>query len=160
MLACGVDVIEIARVERALARHGERFLRRVYTPLEVAVCRGRVSELAVHFAAKEAVSKALGVGIFGSEGIFWREVEVLPDRRGRPVVYLYGRAEARARDMSVREVAVSLTHDGGLAVAMAVAQCDGDCEPFDPVAWRATLERWTAEKMSAAADSSVDEKEA
>ncbi len=159
MLACGIDVIEVARVERAIARHGERFLRRVYTPLEVAVCRGRVSELAARFSAKEAVSKALGVGIFNADGVAWRDVEILPDRRGRPVVYLYGKAKARALEMSVRDVAVSLSHDGGLAITMAVAQCDGDCEPFDPVAWRTTLERWVEDRTTASAPSE-DGKEA
>ena len=69
MIVCGVDVVEVSRIERALARRGERFLARIYTPLEVAVSRGRAGELAARFAAKEAVSKALGVGIFGSDGL-------------------------------------------------------------------------------------------
>ena len=146
MIVCGVDVIQVARIERALARWGPRFLARIYTPLEVAVSRGRASELAARFAAKEAVSKALGVGIFNSDGLSWREVEILPDRRGRPLVYLYGAADRRAREMSIHEVAVSLTHDGGLAVAMVVAECEGVCEPFDPAEWRLTLERWVDER--------------
>jgi D-3-phosphoglycerate dehydrogenase len=146
MLVCGVDVIEIARVERALARRGQRFLARIYSPLEVAVSRGRSSELAARFAAKEAVSKALGVGIFGSEGLSWREVEVLPDRRGRPLIYLYGKAQRRAAEMGVTEVAVSLTHDGGLAVAMVVAQGSGPTEPLDPATWRQTLADWVSHR--------------
>ncbi|MCH7580961.1 MAG: holo-ACP synthase, partial [Chloroflexi bacterium] len=85
--AVGIDTIEIPRVRRVLERHGERFLKRVYTPTEVAFCRGRVAELAARFAAKEAVMKALGTGV---RGIAWREIEVLPDRRGKPLVYLYG----------------------------------------------------------------------
>src|SRR3990172_4907052 len=89
----GVDVIEIERVEAALARFGERFLRRVYTAEEAAFCRGRVHELAARFAAKEAVMKALGTG---AKGVAWREIEVLPNHRGKPLVYLYGRAKARA----------------------------------------------------------------
>ena len=146
MLVCGVDIIEVGRIERVLSRRGARFLDRIYTPLEVAVSRGRASELAARFAAKEAVSKALGVGIFNSDGLSWREVEILPDRRGRPLVYLYGAAERRAQVMSISHMAVSLTHDGGLAVAMVVAECQGECEPFDPAEWRRSLERWVEER--------------
>ena len=62
-LAVGVDVIEIARIGRAVERWGERFLQRVYTPGEIARCQGRVSSLAARFAAKEAAGKALGVGV-------------------------------------------------------------------------------------------------
>ena len=90
--ATGVDIIEIERIERALAKFGGRFLGRVYTPLEAAFCRGRVSELAARFAAKEAVMKALGTG---ARGVAWREIEVLPNHRGKPLVYLHGRAAKR-----------------------------------------------------------------
>ena len=92
--AVGVDIIEIERIAAALARHGERFLRRVYTKLEVAACRGRVNELAARFSAKEAVMKALGTG---ARGVAWREIEVLPNHRGKPLVYLHGRALERGQ---------------------------------------------------------------
>jgi holo-[acyl-carrier protein] synthase len=91
MHSVGVDAVEIDRIARSLERFGERFLRRVYTEREVFYCRGRVPELAVRFAAKEAISKALGTGI---RGIVWREMEILPDRRGKPLVYLHGAAAA------------------------------------------------------------------
>ena len=71
MLSVGVDIIELARIERTLARFGERFLRKVFTAREVAYCRGRAPELAVRFAAKEAISKALGTGITASAGARW-----------------------------------------------------------------------------------------
>ena len=86
--AHGIDIIEIARVRAVLDRHGERFLRRVYTEDEVRHCRGRVPELAARFAAKEAVMKALGTGI---RGVGWRDIEILPNRRGKPLVFLYRR---------------------------------------------------------------------
>ena len=70
-LSVGVDLVEIPRIARAIGRWGDRFLQRVYTPQEISRCRGRVPELAVRFAAKEAVSKALGVGIWWSGGIGW-----------------------------------------------------------------------------------------
>jgi len=142
MLSSGVDLIQVSRIERALQRHGQRFLRRIYTPLEVAICRGRTNELAVRFAAKEAVSKALGVGIFSSNGIGWQEVEVLPDRLGKPLVYLHGKALQRARELGLEEFALSLTHDGDLAVALVVAHGPGRGDLSDPLAWREALARW------------------
>jgi holo-[acyl-carrier protein] synthase len=118
MHSVGVDAIEIDRIARSLERFGERFLRRVYTEREVFYCRGRVPELAARFAAKEAISKALGTGI---RGIVWREMEILPDRRGKPLVYLHGAAASRAADLGLAEFAVSLTHARDLAIAVVVA---------------------------------------
>lgn len=114
----GVDLVEIDRVRRVLGQHGERFLRRVYTQAEVRHCRGRVPELAVRFAAKEAVSKALGTGL---RGISWRDVEVLPDPRGKPLVFLHGRARERADRLGLTHFAVSLSHSREFAVAFVVA---------------------------------------
>jgi len=118
MLSTGVDIIEIERVARAVARWGERFLSHVYTPDEVLFCRGRAPELAARFAAKEAVSKALGTGL---AGIAWREIEVYADARGKPYVRLHGRAAARAAALGLSEFAVSLSHSREYAVAMVVA---------------------------------------
>ena len=117
-LSVGVDVIEVERIARALARHGARFLRRVYTPREVAYCRGRVAELAVRFAGKEAISKALGTGI---RGIHWREMEILADGRGKPRVQLHGRARQRAEELELDHFAISLSHSRDHAVAFVVA---------------------------------------
>lgn len=117
-LSTGIDIVEIPRVERAISRWGGKFLARVYTPSEVAYCRGRVPELAARFAAKEAISKALGTGIYG---ISWNEMEILPDRRGKPLVTLHGRALARAEALGLREFAISLSHSQEFAVASVVA---------------------------------------
>ena len=128
MLSVGVDMVEIPRIARALERWGERFLHKVYTEEEVAYCRGRVPELAARFAAKEAISKALGTGMVG---IRWVEMEVLGDRRGKPVVTLYGRALARAEELGLEEWAVSLTHGKDSAVAVVVASrqaAHGTCD--------------------------------
>ncbi|MBN1979259.1 MAG: holo-ACP synthase [Anaerolineae bacterium] len=124
MLTTGVDLIEISRIERALENHGERFLARVFTQNEVLYCRGRVPELAARFAAKEAVSKALGVGmrVLSREGIHWQDVEVVGDHRGKPLVRLFGRAAARAGELGLTEWAVSLTHTKEHAMAFVVAQ--------------------------------------
>ncbi len=124
MMVVGVDLVEIPRVERMLARYGERFLERVFTPGEVLYARGRTPELAARFAAKEAVAKALGVGMrmLSPEGIGWREVEVLGDQRGRPEVYLHGRAAKRAQELGLTEWAISLSHTREYAVAFVVAR--------------------------------------
>ena len=133
--AVGVDIIEIERVQAALAKFGERFLKRVYTDLEVAACRGRVSELAARFAAKEAVMKALGTG---ARGVAWREIEVLPNHRGKPLVYLHGRAEKRAERIGLDELDISLSHSRDFAVAFVVGR-SRDLEP-DRAAWRVKFE--------------------
>jgi holo-[acyl-carrier protein] synthase len=131
MNAVGVDIIEIQRIEAALAKFGERFLRRVYTPLEAAFCRGRSSELAARFAAKEAVMKALGTG---ARGVSWREIEVLPNHRGKPLVYLHGNALARAQKIGLDDLDISMSHSRDFAVAFVVG-ASGDLEP-DRVHWR------------------------
>ena len=131
----GVDIVEIERVEGALRRFGERFLARVYTAVEVAVCRGRLSELAARFAAKEAVMKALGTG---ARGVAWREIEVLPNRRGKPLVYLYGRAKERAEAIGLSGLDVSLSHSREYAVAFAVGQSDAEGKGEREV-WRGKL---------------------
>jgi holo-[acyl-carrier protein] synthase len=125
-LSVGVDLVEIPRIQRALERWGDRFLQRVYTPAEIAHCRGRAPELAVRFAAKEAVSKALGLGIWWRGGISWHEAEVKPDRLGKPEVVLHGRAAERARALGLNQWAISLSHSDENAIAMVVAMHTGD----------------------------------
>ena len=126
MLSVGVDIVEIERLGRAIERWGQRFLDRVYTPREQAFCRGRVPELAARFAAKEAISKALGTGIIGREGVNWQDMEVLPDRRGKPLVYLHGRALRRAEEVGLTQWAISLSHEREVAIAFVVASGEGD----------------------------------
>jgi holo-[acyl-carrier protein] synthase len=117
-IAVGIDVIEIARIQRTYDDFGERFLHRVYTERERERYRGRVNELAARFAAKEATSKALGTGIVG---IRWREMEILPNRRGKPVLILHGQAAERARLLGLTDFSVSLTHSRTDAMAFVVA---------------------------------------
>lgn len=116
-IAAGVDVIEIDRIGRALADFGDRFLRRVYTERERERYATRIPELAVRFAAKEATSKALGTGI---RGIRWREMEILTNRRGKPVLVLHGAAAARAARLGLIAFDVSLTHSRTEATAFVV----------------------------------------
>src|SRR5690349_2300403 len=113
MRAVGVDVIEIGRVKDSVERFGERFLDRVYTEAEQAYCRGRAAQLAGRFAAKEAISKALGTGI---RRIHWRNIEILPDRAGAPRVTLHGPAQARFAALGLEDMQVSISHSRDNAV--------------------------------------------
>ena len=116
-IAVGIDVVEIARIQRALDDFGERFLRKIYTERERERCAGRVPELAARFAAKEATSKALGTGI---RGIHWREMEILSNRRGKPVLVLHAGAAARAAQLGLVAFDVSMTHSRADAMAFVV----------------------------------------
>src|SRR5581483_5449628 len=114
----GIDVIETARIKGVLDRHDARFLGRVYTEWEQRYCRHNVLHLAGRWAAKEAVSKVLGLGV---RGVGWREIEIKRTPMGQPTVTLHGRAEQRARALGLREpLSVSISHIRDLAVAVAV----------------------------------------
>ncbi len=123
MLSTGVDILHIPRVRSAIERYGQHFLDRCYTPAEITSCRGFAEEFAARYAAKEAVSKALGVGlrIMSPLGVKFHDVEILPDRYGKPHVHLHGWAAERAQELSLTEWSVSLTHEKEYAVAFVVA---------------------------------------
>lgn len=114
----GIDLIEIKRVNEIIARHGKRYLERIYSPLEVDLCNGRIEALAGRFAAKEAVAKALGCGI---GQVSWKEIEVLSDEQNAPVLYLHGAAEQKALELGLLNWSVSISHSRDHAVSMAVA---------------------------------------
>jgi holo-[acyl-carrier protein] synthase len=123
MLTTGVDILHVPRVRDAIERYGERFLERVYTPDELAYCGRRIPELAARFAAKEAVSKALGVGmrVMSREGIGWHEAEVVNGSSGKPGVQLHGRAADLAAQLQLAQWSLSLTHEREYAIAFVVA---------------------------------------
>jgi len=122
-LTSGVDLVVISRVARILSNHGSKFLDRVFSPDEVLYSRHRPAELAARFAAKEAVSKALGVGMrmLSPAGIGWLDVETLNHPGGQPYLVLHGRASALSSATGLTTWSVSLTHDGDLAMAFVVA---------------------------------------
>ena len=114
----GIDIIETVRIKAVLERHDDRFLRRVYTEWERAYCRRNILHLSGRWAAKEAVSKVLGLGI---RGVGWREIEIKRTPLGQPIVALHGRAEERRRALGLdAPLAVSISHIRDLAVAVAV----------------------------------------
>lgn len=119
MLTTGVDIIEIPRIKRVLDRYGQRFLNRVFTPAEIAYCRGRAPNLAGRFAAKEAAMKALGTGV---RGVSWKDIEVIRADSGAPSLRLHGRAEKRAERLQMSEMSLSISHSREYAVAFVVAQ--------------------------------------
>lgn len=110
----GIDIIEIGRIQRAMDRWGKRFLHRIYTEPELRLCRQKPPALAVRFAGKEAVMKALGTGI---RGISWREIEILAEPSGKPLVHLYGKAQVKAKGLGLDTLAISLSHSREYAVA-------------------------------------------
>jgi holo-[acyl-carrier protein] synthase len=112
----GIDIIRIDRIRAALARFGERFSNRVLTPAERAYVRGRPQTMAGRWAAKEAISKVLGLGV---RGIGWREIEIERLPTGQPAVHLHGRAAARAEQLGMGRIAVSISHEAEYAVAIA-----------------------------------------
>ena len=117
-VAVGVDIIEVDRVRKVYEHHGERFLKRVFTEIEVRQCRGKVTRLAGRFAVKEAISKALGTGL---HGVAWREMEVVQLRSGRPSVRLHGSAKKRAELLGLTAFDVSIADLQAFSIAIAVA---------------------------------------
>ncbi|MGC4107565.1 MAG: holo-ACP synthase [Thermomicrobiales bacterium] len=143
-IAVGVDVIEIARIARVYEDFGERFLCKVFTERERERYRGRPNELAARFAAKEATSKALGTGIVG---IRWKEMEVLSNRRGKPVLILHGQAAERARILGLTDFSISLTHSRSDAMAFVVAVNAARTSP---------MQRLTLDAMTSTSDTDAE----
>jgi len=123
IIGLGTDLIEIARIERSVARFGDNFLHRVYTPGEIAYCMAKknsAESLAARFAAKEAGAKALGTGI--SRGVSWREFEVRRKPGQRPELHLSGRAAEIANHLGIKRLSLSLSHSRELSIAVVVAE--------------------------------------
>ena len=119
MKAIGVDLIETERIERAIQKSGDRFLKRVFTPGEIRYCNGRIPSLAARWAAKEAMGKAFGTGI---GPMAFKEIEITCDERGKPGIILHGQAIAIANQLGFTNIAVSLSHTQAYAVAFIVVE--------------------------------------
>ena len=121
IVGLGVDITEVDRIEAAIMRHGEAFIKRLYTPGEKEYCerfRNRYERYAARFAAKEAAMKALGTG--WSHGIRWRDIEVTREASGEPTLRLEGVAGEFAERLGVRHISLSITHSGNLALAQVI----------------------------------------
>ncbi len=119
MQRTGIDIIEIVRIQEALNRWGERFLQRVYTEAELRQCRQKPPRLAIRFSGKEAVMKALGTGV---KGIDWKEIEILTEPSGQPLVHLHGKAQKKAEELGLEQLAISLSHSKEYAIACVVGE--------------------------------------
>ena len=119
----GIDLVEVKRIEEALERWGDRFKNKVYTQGEIDYCskkRSSSPNFAARFAAKEALVKALGIGM--RRGVHWKDVEVTRDPLGKPMLKLSGRAAAVCRQEKIKETFLSLTHDRGYSSAVVVLE--------------------------------------
>ena len=117
-LRTGIDLVEIERFENAVRRHGARFLKRVFTPQELAEVGDNLASLAARFAAKEAVAKALGTGI---GPVRWQEIEVLRGPARQPALHLHGAASQLAEELDLENWSISLSHTHAHAIALVVA---------------------------------------
>jgi len=121
IVGLGVDITEVSRIEAAIERHGLAFLQRIFTPSEIAYCekhRNHAERFAGRFAAKEAAMKALGTG--WSHGVRWVDIEVVREPSGKPTLKLSGAARGIADRLGVKGIALSITHDGNLALAQVI----------------------------------------
>jgi holo-[acyl-carrier protein] synthase len=121
IVGLGLDIAEIDRIEAAIVRHGAPFLERLFTPSEVAYCeshKAKYERYAARFAAKEAAMKALGTG--WSHGVRWRDIEVTREPSGKPTLRLEGVAAQIAQRMGVKNISLTITHSGNLALAEVI----------------------------------------
>ncbi|MEO5965751.1 MAG: holo-ACP synthase [Candidatus Limnocylindrales bacterium] len=112
----GIDIIKVDRIRASIERFGARFSNRVLTEAERRYVRDRPETFAGRWAAKEAVSKVLGLGV---RGIGWKDIEVERLPTGQPAIRLHGRAAERADQLGMGRIAVSITHESDFAVAIA-----------------------------------------
>ena len=120
-VAHGIDLVECTRLQEVIDRHGERFLKRTFTPVELEYCdqrKRRIEHLAARFAAKEAVMKVLGTG--WTKGVAWTDIEVANDPAGRPEINLTGKSAQVAAELGIDTVLISITHTAGHAMASAI----------------------------------------
>ena len=123
IVGTGVDLAEVPRIRAAIERYGDRFIQRIYTPVEIAYVErkaNRFEQYAARFAAKEAGMKAIGTGWRG--GVLWRDLEVSNLPTGQPTLRLYGVASQVAEKLGVRRISLSLTHTAELAMAHVILE--------------------------------------
>ena len=121
IVGLGTDIVEIARIAQMIERHGESFLKRVYTETEVTFCQRRkhsAETFAGRWAAKEAVLKVLGTGFI--RGIGFRDVEITSQPSGKPSVVLHGGADEHAKSLGIEEIHITISHCRTYATATAI----------------------------------------
>lgn len=126
MLFIGTDIIEISRIREAALRHPAMW-DKVLTSREKSYCQAKANGyqcLAGRFAAKEAVLKALGLGL---RGVSWRDIEILPDEQGQPQVNVYGKLVDRSRELGIKKINLSISHSREYAMAVAIGEGESGC---------------------------------
>jgi len=125
-ILCGTDIININRLKKSIETLGDSFVNRVFTDNEISYCESKkkvkYESYAVRFAAKEAISKALGTGI--SSGMSWHDMEVINNTSGKPQVFLHGKAKELSEELHISSISVSLSHCSEYAVAYVCALTD------------------------------------
>jgi len=122
IIAHGIDLVDCPRIEEMVARHGERFVQRIFTAAEQAYAesnKNKIEKLAGRFAAKEAILKLMGTGWRGK--IAWTDIEIINNSSGQPEVTLDGEVEKIAEKLGIKHISVSITHTANFAIASAVA---------------------------------------
>ena len=122
IIAHGIDLVDCPRIEEMVARHGERFVQRIFTVAEQAYAesnKNKIEKLAGRFAAKEAILKLMGTGWRGK--IAWTDIEIINNSSGQPEVTLGGEVEKIADKLGIKHISVSITHTANFAIASAVA---------------------------------------
>jgi holo-[acyl-carrier protein] synthase len=123
IVGTGIDIAEVPRIRQAIERHGERFIKRIFTEGEIQYCESkanRVERYAARFAAKEAGMKAIGTG--WNHGVRWRDIEVARKPGGRPTLILHGKAAEFAAKLGATNIALSLTHTAQQAMAQVILE--------------------------------------
>ncbi len=140
ILGIGTDIIECPRIGKMIERHGEHFLRKVYTEREIRYCQARkhaIEHFAGRWAAKEAILKAMGTG--RARGVAWTHIEVRNTREGQPKVMVSGEARTVTRERGINEILISISHCRTYATAYAMAvgprdrSATGPGAPLPPV---------------------------
>jgi len=119
----GVDIVRIGRIKKAIDRWGNRFLKKVYTEEEIRFCKSRprpVNAFALRFAAKEAFSKAIGLGM--KRGVRWKDIEVFHHPTGRPDLRLYGRCREICEENKIKNIQISLSDEGEYGIAFVILE--------------------------------------
>ncbi len=122
IIAHGIDLVDCPRIEEMVARHGERFVQRVFTAAEQAYAesnKNKIEKLAGRFAAKEAILKLMGTGWRGK--IAWTDIEIINNSSGQPEVTLDGEVKKIAGKLGIKHISISITHTANFAIASAVA---------------------------------------
>lgn len=123
IVGMGIDIIEVPRVEAAIARFGTRFVQRVFTDAEIRYCESKQNKFerfAGRFAAKEAALKAIGTG--WKRGVAWRDVEVSREPSGKPTIAFSGKAAEFAKRLGVRRASLSISHTAEQAIAQVILE--------------------------------------